>query len=163
MFRSIEYEANQGEISDSVFTLSNSMWCSIITMTTVGYGDFYPKTTLGRFVGYAASFVGVALESLVILTVQKILRQTVAETSAYTMLVSLAKKAKLKNRAGKMLVAMYRLRHASEDKVIKYSKKYSNLSHRFSKKVREIRSNFVKNKAFVLQQMVHSTRKDVHK
>lgn len=93
-------------------------------MTTVGYGDFYPKTYLGRIVGYAAAFVGVALESLAILCVQRFLRPTISQWSAYLVLKSLRQKAVLKKRATEVLVATYRLRHCDENKKKKYLKVY---------------------------------------
>ena len=124
LFRAIESEANDGNISEPYFTLNNSMWCSFITMTTVGYGDFFPNTILGRFVGYWSAFVGVALESLVILSVQSGLMHTVSQFSSYLMLISLSKKETLKKRAGEMLVATYRLRHWKPNQRESLIKKY---------------------------------------
>lgn len=48
----------------SNFNWSNSFWWSIITMSTVGYGDFFPKTDFGRAVGVCCTFIGVFLSSL---------------------------------------------------------------------------------------------------
>ena len=46
----------------------NGMWCIIITMATVGYGDFYPTTHLGRVVDVIACFWGTFLVSLMVLS-----------------------------------------------------------------------------------------------
>ena len=51
----------------------NAMWLTIITMTTVGYGDFYPQTHLGRFVGVVACLIGMILVSLVVISLTSLI------------------------------------------------------------------------------------------
>ncbi|MCO4746170.1 MAG: ion transporter [Proteobacteria bacterium] len=41
-----------------------SMWWSVITLTSVGYGDVYPTSGMGRFVGAIVSMVGVGFVAL---------------------------------------------------------------------------------------------------
>ena len=42
------------------------MWMIIITMTTVGFGDLYPATHMGRFCAVLASFLGMVFVSVLV-------------------------------------------------------------------------------------------------
>lgn len=44
------------------------MWNIIITMTTVGYGDYFPITDLGRFIIFIVSIWGVTIVSIMVVT-----------------------------------------------------------------------------------------------
>ena len=53
---------------------NNAIWCMVVTMTTVGYGDFVPRTMPGRMLGFIICIYGVTGVSLMVLTLQNILR-----------------------------------------------------------------------------------------
>jgi voltage-gated potassium channel len=44
--------------------LWDGVWWSVVTVTTVGYGDLYPKSVGGRLIGMALMFVGIGFLSL---------------------------------------------------------------------------------------------------
>lgn len=46
----------------------NSMWCSFITIATVGYGDLYPVSTMGKIICVVIMFWGNFLISLIIVS-----------------------------------------------------------------------------------------------
>jgi len=50
----------------------NPFWWAIVTMTTVGYGDFAPKTFEGRLLAIIIMFVGISLTALLTATVSSI-------------------------------------------------------------------------------------------
>jgi len=42
----------------------SAFWWSLVTMTSVGYGEVYPRTTMGKFVGFVAMLAGMVLIAL---------------------------------------------------------------------------------------------------
>jgi hypothetical protein len=50
---------------------TNSWWLIVVTMSTVGYGDYFPRTHLGRFISVLACFFGVFLVSSTVYTLTK--------------------------------------------------------------------------------------------
>ena len=71
------------------FTYSNSFWNAVVTMTTVGYGDFYPKTLFGRFIGIIICFWGVLIVSIFVVSLTNLLTLTPAEEKTYSLLLRL--------------------------------------------------------------------------
>lgn len=57
---------NTTEGGEMFSTIPMGFWWSIITMTTVGYGDVYPTTPIGYIVGTACAVCGVLLVALTI-------------------------------------------------------------------------------------------------
>ncbi len=53
----------------SITGLGEAPWWAVTTRTTVGYGDLYPVTPLGRMVAASLMVVGISLVGLVTATV----------------------------------------------------------------------------------------------
>ncbi|KAB8189758.1 two pore domain potassium channel family protein [Nonomuraea phyllanthi] len=49
----------------TILTLSDALWWSLTTMTTVGYGDLYPTTLEGRLIAATLMLSGIALLGVV--------------------------------------------------------------------------------------------------
>ncbi|XP_052802776.1 potassium voltage-gated channel subfamily C member 3-like isoform X2 [Mya arenaria] len=58
VFSSLIYYVDDREVFNSIPT---GFWWALITMTTVGYGDMYPTTTLGKLVGSVCAMAGVLM------------------------------------------------------------------------------------------------------
>jgi hypothetical protein len=56
-----ELTANRNAPDANIQTASDAVWYTIVTITTVGYGDKYPVTNSGRIVGVLIMIVGVGL------------------------------------------------------------------------------------------------------
>ena len=52
-------------------SIPSSLWWALITLTTVGYGDMYPKTLFGQIIGSACAVTGALLLGLTIPTLIK--------------------------------------------------------------------------------------------
>ncbi len=64
---------SEGEVSEQLAIFGNSLWCILITMGTVGYGDYFPITHLGRVVVFLAAISGIIISSLLILSLSSYL------------------------------------------------------------------------------------------
>ena len=54
-------DAEQDAPTANITTFGDALWWSATTVTTVGYGDYFPVTTQGRLIAVALMLVGIAL------------------------------------------------------------------------------------------------------
>ncbi|MDL9977714.1 potassium channel family protein [Microbacterium sp. ASV49] len=57
--------AERGAPGANIETFGEASWWSVVTFTTVGYGDYYPVTTLGHWVAVVLMFGSIAVIGLI--------------------------------------------------------------------------------------------------
>jgi hypothetical protein len=72
VLRSLErsYDGDDGSTLDFEY-LTNGWWLAIVSITTVGYGDGYPSTHIGRFCGLLIGVGGTLLISICVIVFQR--------------------------------------------------------------------------------------------
>ena len=88
--------------------MSNTIWNVIITMTTVGYGDIYPKTTPGRLIGVVVALWGLFLVSIFTVTLSNLFTFTNGEEKAFKLGERLKMKDMLRVSAANVLGSSFR-------------------------------------------------------
>jgi potassium intermediate/small conductance calcium-activated channel subfamily N protein 2 len=110
--------------------LYNCMWLVLLTLTTVGFGDFYARTHVGRFITIVSLAWGTFLISLMIIMLNNFVIFSRPQEKSFNYLVKLFQSRKLKEYASKfisrfLLVRVYLkyrkmpLNHPDVDKAIK--------------------------------------------
>ena len=61
---SLMYFVENAGQPDKFSSIPASMWWSVMTLTTVGYGDIYPMTPLGKFIGSMIALIGIGFFAL---------------------------------------------------------------------------------------------------
>ena len=71
-------DAERSSPDANITDFGDAIWWAITTMTTVGYGDRYPVTSVGRLVAFGLMIGGIALFGTVTATLASWLVETVA-------------------------------------------------------------------------------------
>ncbi|XP_059904685.1 potassium voltage-gated channel subfamily D member 2 [Gadus macrocephalus] len=64
IFATIMFYAEKGSTASKFTSIPAAFWYTIVTMTTLGYGDMVPKTVIGKLVGSVCSLSGVLVIAL---------------------------------------------------------------------------------------------------
>jgi len=90
-------------------TWASAIWLIITTMTTVGYGDVYPTTRMGRVVAISASFSAMAMMAITISLVQSSLAMNRSESKVVWLHNGRSLVREKRNAAGKVVLATLRV------------------------------------------------------
>ena len=74
-------DAEQAAPDAKIVTFGDALWWAITTITTVGYGDLYPVTAIGRLVAAALMMSGIAVLGVVTASIASWLVQRVEDTA----------------------------------------------------------------------------------
>jgi hypothetical protein len=69
----------EGGINSRFESYIDCMWCLVITFWTIGYGDLFPTTLLGRFVAVITGFLGIVTAAIITATLANIMQFSVKE------------------------------------------------------------------------------------
>ncbi|XP_016302937.1 A-type voltage-gated potassium channel KCND2 isoform X1 [Sinocyclocheilus anshuiensis] len=64
IFATVMFYAEKGSSASKFTSIPAAFWYTIVTMTTLGYGDMVPKTIIGKIVGSVCSLSGVLVIAL---------------------------------------------------------------------------------------------------
>ena len=99
--------------NDLVYLL-NCFWVIIITMVTVGYGDLYPRSHLGRGIVIIAAILGMLLTSLMIVSLGNLTEFTEQEKKAYNIIKKIQADDNALLKAGSVIGIFCKLRYEIE-------------------------------------------------
>ena len=69
----------EGGINIRFESYLDCMWCLVITFWTIGYGDLFPTTLLGRFVAVTTGFLGIVTAAIITATLANAMQFSVKE------------------------------------------------------------------------------------
>lgn len=78
-------------------------WCSMITMATIGFGDYYPRSTIGRLIMIFNTIYGMIVTSLMVNFASEKLSLSQTETKAFTLINRLMFMKSIKKKASEII------------------------------------------------------------
>ena len=123
----------------------NALWCIFVSMTTVGYGDFFPKTHFGRIIVIFSCIIGIYFTSMMMIFLTKKSILTENELKSYKLITRLKIRYQIKD------IHSYMIYHGFKMVIIKknYQSEQMNQKHfeiKFNYEKRNIMNMIEKNK-----------------
>ena len=99
-----EARSTQGTNKNDYFRgFINSFWFMVVTMMTVGFGDGYPLSHIGRVISLIGCILGTLIVSLMVVSLQNTSALTISETRVYNEVDRLERLDEVKQKAACML------------------------------------------------------------
>jgi len=89
---------------------NQAWWYVWTTMTTIGYGDWYPLTPLGRVSAVLSSLCGLVLTAILISAIMNVFAPDSAEQNLLRGLSKMSRRKERKNLAAAFVFAFYRFK-----------------------------------------------------
>ncbi len=107
-------------------------------MATVGYGDYYPISYMGRIVGMISCFYGVFVLSIMVVILNNLLQFTDGERKSYDLLIKMKCKDELKASTVNVIISAQRHKFERSRDEIDYNR-LSNAYTMFRKSIFELK------------------------
>jgi len=146
----------------------NGIWNIIVAITTVGYGDFFPKSHIGRVILVFAVIIGTVIISLTVVALNGIISFDENEMQAFDIVNRINLRNQLNHACQRIIYYNFKIKlmkNLCDMGVLNESNEYSillrrlerqcQLKHLFTKKMQEFSINNDKEKFVNLQERVN--------
>lgn len=95
-------------LNEDLRTYGNCCWLMLVTMTTVGYGDMYPITTLGRMCAIVACLTGIILVSMAVVAIGKTFEMRGTKKTAITRIIRSSYHEQYRDSSAQLITRFFR-------------------------------------------------------
>lgn len=89
----------------------NSLWAVFLTMSTVGFGDYFARTSIGRFLMFLCAMAGNVIVSIFVVVIMNILEMSPVEDKAYIVTKRMRLRQRVKMLASKVICGFVKTNH----------------------------------------------------
>lgn len=100
------FDKERDQRGATITSFGKAVWWSITTVTTVGYGDFYPVTVTGRVIAVLLMIGGISLVGVVTASLATWIIQRVSETDTVNQAATVAHIDELRNEIRELTEAL---------------------------------------------------------